>query len=76
MSDYSGAPRRETNTGLLIASILATVFCCLVPGIVAIVFAAQGKDQQARTWLIIAVVLGLVAWIGSAITGVLPFVGD
>jgi Interferon-induced transmembrane protein len=45
----------------LIGSIQATLFCCLPAGIVAIVFAAQGKDQQARTWLIAAVVIGLVA---------------
>jgi hypothetical protein len=75
MSSYDAAPR-QTNTGLLIASILATLFCCLVPGIVAIVFAAQGKDQQARTWLIIAVVLGVIGWAVGAIFGLLPFVGD
>ena len=75
MSAYDSAPR-QTNTGLLIASILATLFCCLVPGIVAIVYAAQGKDDQARNWLIAAVVLGLVSWVIAAIAGVLPFVGD
>ena len=76
MSAYDSDPRRETNTGLLIASILATLFCCLVPGIVAIVYAAQGKDDRARTWLIVAVVLGIIGWIIGAIAGILPFVGD
>jgi hypothetical protein len=75
MSSYDAAPRR-TNTGLLIASILATLFCCLVPGIVAIVFAAQGKDDKARTWLIAAVVLGVVWWVIAGIAGLIPGVGD
>jgi hypothetical protein len=61
MSAYEPTPSRQTNTGLLIGSILATLFCCLPLGIVAIVFAAQGKDDQARTWLIAAVVIGLIA---------------
>jgi uncharacterized membrane protein YozB (DUF420 family) len=65
MSDYDSAPQRETNTGLLVGSILATVLCCIPAGIVAIVFAAQGKDQQAKTWLIVAVVLGLVVNVGG-----------
>jgi uncharacterized membrane protein YozB (DUF420 family) len=64
MSSYDSAPR-QTNTGLLIGSILATLFCCLPLGVVAIVFAAQGKDQQAKTWLIAAVVVGVIANIGG-----------
>jgi hypothetical protein len=75
MTSYDSAPR-QTNTGLLIASILATLFCCFIPGIVAIVFAAQGKDDRARTWLIVSVVLGLVAWVIGGIAGLIPFVGD
>ncbi len=61
MSAYEPIPRRQTNTGLLIGSILATLFCCLPLGVVAIIFAAQGKDEQARTWLIAAVVVGVIA---------------
>ena len=61
MSAYDSTPKPRASPGLLIASILATLFCCLPLGIVSIVFAAQGRDQQARTWLIAAVVVGLVA---------------
>jgi hypothetical protein len=61
VSAFDSSPKPQTNTGLLIGSILATLFCCLPLGIVAIVFAAKGDDAKARTWLIAAVIVGLVA---------------
>ncbi|GAA4912747.1 interferon-induced transmembrane protein [Stackebrandtia albiflava] len=59
----------------LAPAIIATLFCCLIPGIVAIVYAAKvegthaaGHHEDARRysalakgWLITSVALGLVA---------------
>ena len=58
---------------------MVTLFCCLIPGIVAIVFSAQvnglwaqGRyaeaqkmSDRARTWVIISVVLGLIGIVFS-----------
>jgi hypothetical protein len=41
---YSGAP----IPNYLVHSILATVFCCMPLGVVAIIFAAQVSDKQSR----------------------------
>lgn len=59
----------------LIWSILVTVFCCFIPGIVAIIFSSQvsakyyagdieGAKRSSRTaeiWIIVSVVLGIVS---------------
>lgn len=59
----------------LIWSILVTIFCCFIPGIIAIIFSSQvsaryyagdieGARQSSRTaeiWIIVSVVLGVVA---------------
>ena len=59
----------------LIWSILSTVFCCFIPGIVAIIFSSQvsskyyggdieGARKASRTaqiWIIVSVVLGILA---------------
>ncbi|MGH9119582.1 MAG: CD225/dispanin family protein [Acidimicrobiales bacterium] len=46
MTAYEPVPSRQTNTGLLVGSILATLFCCLPLGVVAIVFAAQETTSR------------------------------
>jgi heme/copper-type cytochrome/quinol oxidase subunit 2 len=59
---------------LLPLSILATLFCCLPAGIVAIIFSVQARSRsqagdypgasqavrKANIWLIISVVLGII----------------
>ena len=69
-----GSPR---PSNYLPQAILSTICCCLIPGIVAIVFAAQvnGKwdsgDQdgaekaaaQAKLWVWIAFGLGIASWV-------------
>lgn len=59
----------------LVWSVLATVFCCLIPGIIAIVFSssvssryyagdiegARRASDNAQIWIIISFVLGLVS---------------
>ena len=59
----------------LIWSILATVFCCFIPGIVAIIFSSmvsskyymgdlegsRRASKMAEIWIIVSVVLGVVA---------------
>lgn len=58
----------------LVFGILTTLFCCLVPGIVSIVFAAQvnskwasgdhagaqDSSRKARLWALVALVLGII----------------
>jgi hypothetical protein len=67
-------PAAQAPKNYLVWSILVTLFCCLIPGIVAIVFSAQvnglwaqGRyaeaqkaSARARTWVIISAVLGLI----------------
>lgn len=59
----------------LIWSILVTIFCCFIPGIIAIVFSSQvsskyyagdiegakRSSRAAEAWIIVSVVLGVVA---------------
>jgi Interferon-induced transmembrane protein len=68
-------PAAQAPKNYLVWSILVTLFCCLIPGIVAIVFSAQvnglwaqGRyaeaqkaSARARTWVIISAVLGLIS---------------
>lgn len=73
-------PKREENTEpmpstWLIWSILATVFCCFIPGIIAIIFSSmvsskyymrdiegsRRASRMAEIWIIVSVVLGVVA---------------
>lgn len=58
----------------LVWSVLATVFCCLIPGIVAIIYSTMvsskyyAKDyegskkasEMAQYWIIASVVLGVI----------------
>lgn len=68
----------------MVWSILATLFCCLPAGIVAIVKAASANTKKkagdfsgamedannAKTWLMVSVVLGVV---GGLIYGIITF---
>lgn len=70
----------------LLWSILSVIFCCLIPGIVAIVYSAQvsskyyAKDyegskkasERAQLWIIISIVFGVVS---AALYLPLSFVG-
>jgi len=61
----------------LVPSILATIACCLVTGIISIVYStqvnskyeagdivgAEKASKTAKTWLIVSVVIGLLGWI-------------
>lgn len=79
---YSASPKKNFNTNnpgqmpptYLIWAILTTVFCCFIPGIIAIIFASQvsskfyagdieGAWRSSRTaeiWIIVSVVLGVL----------------
>lgn len=76
---WGGAPVDVPN--YLVQSILVTIFCCLAPGIVAIVFAAQANSKKtagdyagaldsatkAKMWCWIAFGLGLALAVFYAI---------
>jgi hypothetical protein len=69
-----GGPPGESIPSYLVPAILATIFCCVPFGIVAIVFAAQvgtrldagdyagarDASRKARLWCIVSLVLGLL----------------
>jgi|LSQX01.3.fsa_nt_gb DNA mismatch repair ATPase MutL len=70
------------NTGILIWSILTTLFCCVPLGIVGIVFSSQAKNattdeeaqkklKDAKLMCIIGDISGVIILIVSLITGVL-----
>ncbi len=66
--------QEEMPETYLVWSVLATVFCCLIPGIVAIVYStmvstkyyakdydgARKASQMAQYWIIASVVLGVI----------------
>jgi len=68
---YSTEPKPDNY---LVWSILVTIFCCLIPGIVAIIYAAQvdskwamgdcagarAASNSAKTWTLASFVLGLL----------------
>ncbi len=70
---YQGHPEPMPKT-FLVWSVLATVLCCFIPGIVAIVYSSMvsskyyAKDyegarrcsQMAEIWIIVSIVLGVV----------------
>ena len=61
----------------LIPSVLATIFCCQLFGIIAIVFSALASGEKstgnyrqaisyannAKTWLIVCVACGVLTWL-------------
>lgn len=68
-------PNEPMPSTWLIWSILVTVFCCFIPGIIAIIFSTQvsaryyagdiegarRSSRQAEIWIIVSVVLGVLA---------------
>ncbi|MDE6298374.1 MAG: CD225/dispanin family protein [Muribaculaceae bacterium] len=68
-------PQEPMPASYLIWSVLATVFCCLVPGIVAIIFSSQVSSKyyagdiegarkasrNAEIWIIVSFVLGVLS---------------
>jgi len=68
-------PPPEAVPNYLVHSILVTLCCCLPFGIVALIYAsqvnnklaagdiagAQNASRRARTWVIVAFILGIVA---------------
>lgn len=77
---YSSNPPMHTGVTAktyLVPSILVTIFCCQIFGIVAIVYAAiaTGKNSsgdyagaaeaggKAKMWMLIGLGIGLVAWV-------------
>ncbi len=88
-SPYYGHEREARDSSLgagppanhLVMAVLATFFCCLVPGILSIVYAAQVNRQyymgdtygaleasaSAKNWAIAAIVLGLFSTAPSII---------
>lgn len=76
-SDYERKPHREEPmpSTWLIWSILVTVFCCFIPGIIAIIFSSQVSSRfyagdiegakrasrNAEIWIIVSFVLGVLA---------------
>jgi len=69
----------------MVKAIITTLCCCWIPGIVAIVFAAQvnskmgsgdvagaqAASKQANLWGNVAIGIGIVVWIISLIYGIL-----
>lgn len=70
-----GMPSEPMPSTWLIWSILVTIFCCFIPGIIAIIFSSQvsskyyagdiegakRSSRQAEIWIIVSVVLGVLA---------------
>lgn len=68
-------PKPPMPETYLIWSVLATLFCCFVPGIIGIILSSQVSSRylagdyagaerasrQAQIWIIVSVVLGLIA---------------
>lgn len=68
----------------LVLSIVSTVLCCLIPGIVAIVYAAQvsakwalgdyaaavDASNKAKTWSLVSIGLGII-YVGIAVAAAL-----
>ncbi|MDD4778410.1 MAG: CD225/dispanin family protein [Fermentimonas sp.] len=88
LSQEEDIPPLKPNNWLW-QSIVATLFCCNVLGIVGIVYAArvdvlysnrkyseaEKNAKNARTWTIIAIVLGLISiisWVVMMSTGNMP----
>ena len=72
----------------LVWAILATLFCCLPFGVVAIVYssqisshlnagnfdAAMQSSNKARNWCLAATITGAVVFLISILAGAIPFI--
>ena len=76
---YQQPYRPTTSTGGLIAWGIISLFLCMIPGIVGLVYAtkisrATSAQEEAhflsvsKTWLIVATVLGILAFISALLT--------
>ncbi len=71
----AAAPQEPMPPTYLIWSVLSTVFCCFIPGIVAIIFSSQVSSRyyagdtegakrasdRAQIWIIVSFVLGILS---------------
>jgi uncharacterized protein YqhQ len=87
--DYSFQHQEPVNVpDYLIPSILATIFCCQLFGIIAIVFSALASGEKsagnyqkamsyannAKTFLIVAVACGVLTWLCMISFMILPVI--
>lgn len=70
----------------MVGAILTTIFCCLIGGIIAIVYSsqvntkialgdirgAQEASKNAQTWITINIVVGIIGFILNVILNLLP----
>lgn len=85
---WAGSPGMPKPDSFLVWSILATMFCCAIPGVVGIVYAAQVDNKwamgdyagaqaaasSAKTWTLVAVGLW-VAFVAFAVVIAVIFGG-
>jgi Interferon-induced transmembrane protein len=74
----------------LIPAILVTLFCCLPTGVVSIIFSTQvnskvaagdvagamESSKKAKTWMMVSIGLGVLAWIIAIVVNVIGFVAS
>ncbi len=86
----AGAPVVANVPNHLVAAILATIFCCLIGGIVSIIYStqvntklaqgdiagAQSASRKALGWIIASICFGVVMTIFSFVLGVLLAIGE
>lgn len=85
---WQAPPAGEDVPNHLVWAILATLFCCLPFGIIAIVYSSQvanhlssgnynaalASSTKARNWSLAATICGVVVILGSLLAGVIPFI--
>lgn len=85
-----GVPGNATIPNHMVGAILATLFCCLPFGIVAIVNAssvngklamgdiagAQAASQKAQKWITASVICGIIILVLNLLVNVLPAIAN